>query len=175
MLVICYSRTGTTGAIAKELAHAAGADLEYLADTADRAGLWGYLRSGRDAMLHRGTTLKPLVVDPATYDLVLVGSPVWMERLSAPVRTFLEGYRGRLQKVAFFLTSGGKRDHTGIFREMAAAVGAEPVACLSLAQADVPANRYAWQLQSFLRELQTRAPAALHPAVAIRSQHELSL
>ena len=50
ILVVDYSRTGNTHLVAKAIAHDCGADLERIREVRSRRGLWGYLRSAREAM-----------------------------------------------------------------------------------------------------------------------------
>ena len=47
--------------------------------------------------------------NPAEYDLVIVGTPVWAGTVSAPVRTYLEKYKGSFKKIVFFCTMGGNK------------------------------------------------------------------
>jgi flavodoxin len=154
ILVIYYSRTGTTAKVADAIAGATGADVERLMDTVDRSGFMGFMRSLFDAIRRRGTTLKPLSVDPALYEVVVIGTPDWGKSMSTPMRTFLETYKGRLRQVAFFLTDG-KADHDAIFREMAALVGREPIACLGLPRDDVVKDRFAAKVETFVKSLPT--------------------
>ena len=169
MLVIYYSRTGTTVKVAEAIAQATGADIERLVDTVDRAGAWGFLRSLRDAIGHRGTTLQPLGIDPTEYELVVIGTPDWGRSVSAPTRTFLETYRGRLRQVAFFLTDG-KSDHAGIFREMASLAGKEPVASLGIPHDDVVKGDYAPQVQAFVESLHVPPPLEGHAKAPAATQ-----
>jgi flavodoxin len=104
ILVVYYSRTGTTRKVAEVLARLLHADLEELVDTQNRRGLLGYFRSGREAFFKRKTVLRPPERNPADYALVVVGTPVWNLSLSSPVRTYLELMRAKLPGVAFFLT-----------------------------------------------------------------------
>jgi flavodoxin len=154
ILVLYYSRTGTTAKLADAIAKTVGADVERLEDTVNRAGFMGFMRSLMDAIRKRGTTLKPLTLDPTVYELVIIGTPDWGKSVSAPMRTFLETYRGRLHQVAFFLTDG-KADHDAIFREMASLVGKEPVAVLGIPHNDVVQDRYLGQVDVFVKSLPT--------------------
>jgi flavodoxin len=157
-LVVYYSRTETTAELARAIAEATGAELEPLVDTVSRAGGRGFLRSLRDALSRRPTTIEPLHVDPAAYDLVVVGTPDWGGSVSAPVRTFLADNRGRLPTVAFFLTDGSA-DHEKVFREMAELAGCEPVARLGLPHDDVKRGEYADRVAAFTASLPGAAGA----------------
>jgi menaquinone-dependent protoporphyrinogen IX oxidase len=84
ILVVYYSRTGTTRSLAAGLAKALGADLEEICDCSNREGLDGYLRSLVDAFHKRQVEIVPAGLDVSAYDLVVIGSPVWAGSVSAP-------------------------------------------------------------------------------------------
>lgn len=110
ILVVYYSRNGHTRAVAEEIAHAlGGAETEEIRDTVERRGLRGYLRSGRDAIKKRETTLATPGRDVSAYDFVVVGGPVWAGGLSSPVRTWLRAHGRELRTVAFFLSTAAPR------------------------------------------------------------------
>jgi len=125
VLVVYYSRTGTTHRLAEAIAREGGFDLEELRDLQPRLGLLGYLRCSLDALLERRTELAPLAHHPGDYDLVIVGGPIWNAGVSSPVRTFLQAYGPRLKQVAFFLTYGGFGEHRAI-AQMTHAAGRSP-------------------------------------------------
>jgi flavodoxin len=129
-LVVYYSRTGTTRALAQLLGVALEAEVDAIEDRADRRGILGYLRSGRDAWLGRRTELVPSAIDPAGFDLVVIGTPVWNASLSSPVRTYLQDHARALRAIAFFCTMGG-RGAARVFREMEAICHRPPLATLA--------------------------------------------
>jgi flavodoxin len=130
-LVVYYSRTGTTRAVALAIAQALGADVEEIVDRTPRSGIVGYLRSGLESSLARSTPIQRGARDPRDYDLVVVGTPVWVANVCSPVRAYLTGRQGLAGKVAFFCTMGGRGNHRA-FRSMEAACGAPPLARLAL-------------------------------------------
>jgi flavodoxin len=141
VLVVFYSRTGHTRALAQRIAAALGADIEEIADRVDRRGVLGYLRSGRDAWLGRRSEIVPPANDPGKFDLVLIGTPVWNMSLSSPARSYLHDQAARLPQVAYFCTLGGS-GAARVFRQMQQACGKAPRATLArterqLAQADL--------------------------------------
>jgi hypothetical protein len=159
ILVVYYTRSGTTGTIAAAIARATGARVERLIDTTERSGARGFLRSLVDTLIRRPATLTPLSVDPIDQDLVIIGTPDWGRSVCAPVRAFLEEYRGRLRQVAFFLTDG-ERDHDAVFHDMARLIGAQPVAVLGVPSAEVKAEDYGPRVQAFVSALPIAAAAA---------------
>lgn len=151
-LIAFYSRTGTTRKVAHELAERLGADVEEIVDTRSRSGLLGWFSAAKDATLRRGTGIEPPQEDPADYDLVLVGTPVWAFTVSCPVRSYLQQQRERLPEVAFFLTTGCS-GMAGTFDTMGEVCGKTPRATLGLRMKDVLQERHADALGRFVEEL----------------------
>ncbi|HYS64884.1 MAG TPA: flavodoxin [Paraburkholderia sp.] len=108
VLVVYFSRTGTTRVLASEIAKMLAADLEEICDRSHRSGALGYLRSLVDALKKRPAEIVPAGLDIAAYDLVVIGTPVWASSVSAPVRSYLIENRARLRHVAFFCSFGGQ-------------------------------------------------------------------
>lgn len=105
-LLVFYSRTGYTRRIASEISAACVCDVEELHDTVGRGGPLGYARSLLEAIARFDTLLAPAQHDPADYDLVVVGTPIWFWNLSSPVHTWARKHRGGLREVALFYTRG---------------------------------------------------------------------
>lgn len=127
VLVVYYSRTGTTRSLASGLAKILGADLEEICDCSNREGPGGYLRSVLDAIRKRQVEIVPAGLDVSAYDLVVIGSPVWAGSMSAPVRSYLMENRARLPQVAFFCSFGGRGADKAL-REMQQIAGKPAVA-----------------------------------------------
>ena len=151
-LVVFYSRTGTTKKVAEAIAQKTGADLEEIKDTVDRNGAMGYLRSGRDAMKKKLTKLEPLLKNPADYDLVVIGTPIWGWNVSAPVRTFITERKDKFKKVAFFCTMGGSGDKNA-FSEMEKIIGKKPVATLALTTKEVVSGNISEKIDGFTKSI----------------------
>ena len=131
ILVIHYSRSGNTQKVAQAIARACGADLEQIRDVKPRHGLWGWIRSGREAMRAIPAEIRPLKRDPASYELVVLGSPVWVGHVSSPMRAYLRQRAGQFTRVALFVTEGGSGGPKAL-AEMTALAGQQPVATLEL-------------------------------------------
>lgn len=127
ILVVYYSRTGTTRALASSLAKMLGADLEEICDCSNREGPGGYLSALLDAIRKRPVDIVPPGLDVSAYDLVVVGSPVWAGSVSAPARSYLIESRARLPQVAFFCSFGGRGADEAL-REMCQIAGKLAVA-----------------------------------------------
>jgi menaquinone-dependent protoporphyrinogen IX oxidase len=127
VLVVYFSRSGTTRSLASALAGMLAADLEETCDCSNREGPGGYLRSLVDAIRKRHVEIVPAGLDVSAYDLVVIGSPVWAGSVSAPVRAYLMENRARLPLVAFFCSFGG-RGADNALHEMQQIVGKPAVA-----------------------------------------------
>ncbi|CAE6761701.1 hypothetical protein R69927_04984 [Paraburkholderia domus] len=127
VLVVYYSRTGTTRLLALAIAKMLSADLEAICDCSNRTGVAGYLRSLVDAISKRPVEIVPAGHDVAAYQLVVIGTPVWAGSVSAPVRSYLIENRARFAQVAFFCSFGG-RGADQAMREMRELVGRPAVA-----------------------------------------------
>jgi flavodoxin len=157
VLIVFYSRTGSTRALAHALADELACPVEELIDRRPRSGVVGLLRCAIDAALGRTTQLAKLKHDPADYDLVIVGTPVWGMSVSAPVRTYLTQTAGRFRDVAFFLTHGGT-GRERVFEQMQELAMLQPTAVLSVTEREVDSAEFLRKARAFAERLR----AALH-------------
>ena len=112
-LVACFSATGTTERVARDLAAAIGADLFEIAPVEPYSAAdlnWNDRRS-RSSVEMNDEACRPAIVDTvenmAVYDTVFVGFPVWWYVEPRIVDTFLEAYDFAGKTVVPFATSGG--------------------------------------------------------------------
>ncbi len=156
-LVVYYSRTGNTKKIADELAAALGADVEELRDRIDRSGKMGYMLAGRDAMRKRRADLEPVSRNPADYDLVVIGGPVWALTMCTPATTYASDHRDALRRVAFFATAGDARFTAKTFPAMEESAGKPPLATFVLSEDDV-AGDHSQAVERFAASLKSHDP-----------------
>ncbi len=88
VLVVYYSRSGHTQAMAREIARRYDADIVRLGATAYTLDFAGWRRSANDARNELETPISPAVVDMRPYDLVFLGSPIWLFRPAPPLWAF---------------------------------------------------------------------------------------
>ena len=110
-LVAFYSRKGHVARVAEGIATATGADTERIIDQKFRGWPWSYIAANREAVNSVPANIVEPRKDPAGYDLVIAGSPVWKDRLSTPVLAYLRRFSGRLPEVAFFVTYLTQGEH----------------------------------------------------------------
>jgi flavodoxin len=165
ILVVYYSRTGNTRRVAEQLAHWLGCDVEALRDRASRRGIWGALRSAIEATLGTMAWVAPSRHDPATYDLVEVGTPVWTASVSSPVRSYLMRHRLRFRNVAFFCTCGGTGSRRAL-RQMTATSMRRALATLVVREGDLKTNAWEERAAAFLARLEAAVQRSRGRSVA---------
>jgi len=151
ILIIFYSRTGTTKKVAQSLAQKLNCEAEEIFDTKKRQGGWGYLMAGRDAIQKKLTTLKEIRNKPADFDLVILGTPNWAGNVCTPIRTYLWQYGKDIKQTAFFCTCGGSAGKS--FTAMEKLCGLKPQATLELKTKEVWQNHYEEKLNQFVQIL----------------------
>lgn len=106
-LVVYYSKTGNTRAVAEEIATETGADIEEIVEVGEkRAGLFGFLRSGRAGFFGEKSHIRTPKKDPGAYDLVFVGTPVWAGNVTPAIRSYFAAVSIQSTPMALFCTMG---------------------------------------------------------------------
>jgi flavodoxin len=150
VLVIFYSRTGNTRRVAEAIAERLKADIEEIRDVKSRSGVLGFLRSGYEALAGRLPKIQQVSRSPDKYDLVLIGSPVWVGRLASPMRAYLAIYGRSIKQTASFCTC--KSDEGRVFKEMEA-LSKKPIATLCIREKEVKSGEYIKKIEEFVKAL----------------------
>jgi menaquinone-dependent protoporphyrinogen IX oxidase len=138
-LVVYHSRTGRTRRVGKMLAARLKADVDEIVLAGPAGGSPGYARCALQAVTGRAASVKAARHDPAQYELVLIGSPVWCWSLAAPVRGWLKQHPLGSAQAAFFCTMGGAGAER-VFAQMQGVCGKRARATLALTEAQVEAG-----------------------------------
>ena len=116
MLVLYYSQTGNTKAVATEMATRLGADIEEIVPVQIYDGDFQATIERGKKELDEGACpeIQPLKTDVANYDVIFIGYPVWFGTYAPPVITFLNQVDLSGKKVVPFCTfgSGGLESST---------------------------------------------------------------
>ena len=151
-LIVFYSRSGHTRQLAQELATRCGADLEEIREVRSREGFFGYCRSALQVLTGGLPPILNPAKNPADYDTVIIGTPVWMQRPAPPVLSYLTQNAAALQQVAFFCTLGGSGDRQ-TFDEMGRRCGKLPLATLTVTEKELPVALHAMPLAAFVARI----------------------
>lgn len=151
-LVVYYSRTGITRTVAEAVAAALDADTEEIRDTKNRDGALRFIAACKDGVLKKTADIVPPEKNPADYDLVVVGSPVWAKTMTPAIRAYLDAFGDAVGRAGTFATA----DMSGLDatnRAMAEMIGGEIVAAASFRKKHVKKDAHAADLQAFIDAL----------------------
>ena len=127
-LIVYYSLAGTTKKLAERMAQLLQCD-------AVKIPVFGSLKIDGDKK----------------YDIVIIGTPIWLYAPTFPVSRFLTKNRGKLPKVAFFCTYQTTIKNS--FEKMAHRCGAEPIGTLKLKGPEIVAEAGDAQLKEFVEKI----------------------
>jgi flavodoxin len=154
VLFVYYSRTGYTASLAREIAGMTGWDTEELRYVHPRVGAWGFVRCLLDVLLGRHPPINKTVKDPADYKLVVLAAPVWMGKLSSPIRTYITQHRSAFKQVAYFCTYAGQgAEHAA--EECAKLAGKSLAATMAITDGEIENADYRTKRNQFLWQMRT--------------------
>ena len=111
ILVTYFSPTGTTKAIARELADQIKADYfeiqpEKPYTAADLNWKNPLARCNREKVFNRGIACREKIGNFSDYEIVFIGFPIWYYQEPGIIDSFVEGYDWTGKKIHIFATSG---------------------------------------------------------------------
>jgi flavodoxin len=158
-LVVYYSKSGHTRRVAEEIQKALGADTEELVEVGTkRSGFFGFLYAGRDGMRGRPSRIEPAKKQPADYDLVFMGSPVWGRNLVPAVRGYLGVVDLKGKPVALFCTMGSTGDKKTFESMRALTPNSKTLGELAVPQAEIKSpDGLARRVAAWAKEMASKA------------------
>jgi flavodoxin len=121
-LIVFYSFEGSTRLIAQSMAQEIQADLlELVVDQPPGPkGFMKYLWGGRQVMMKAMPRLRALDKNPADYQRLIIGTPVWAFSFVPALKFFLKTQSLCQKNIALFCCHAGYKAHT--FRHLAQAL-----------------------------------------------------
>ena len=107
--VVFYSLDGNCAFVAEEVKASLNADLVKLQtkDEKKRGKIGKFFWGGGMVFSRKNPPLKPYSFDPAAYDLIIIGAPVWAGHPAPPLRTFFAKTNITGKKIALFVCHAG--------------------------------------------------------------------
>jgi len=152
ILIVYYSKSGHTKKIAEELASLCNADIEAIKPYNDGDSGWRCLSAIIATGMRKGSAIEHQKYNPGDYDLVILGTPIWMWKTTSFTSQYIEENTKRIRNVAFFCTEGGSGDDKA-FRQMAESLGRQPKATLTVTEQELKDQSYPAKLQAFTDNL----------------------
>ncbi|MCL2230939.1 MAG: flavodoxin [Treponema sp.] len=106
--VVFYSLDGNCAFIAREIKAMMDAELIriHTKDEKVRTGISKFFWS-MGMVPKKYPAVKPVAFDPAAYDLIIIGAPVWASSPASPVRTFAKEAGIKDKKIALYVCHAG--------------------------------------------------------------------
>jgi flavodoxin len=108
-VVVFYSYDRNCTFVAGQLKTQLNADLIQIQmqDDKRRRGFAKFFWGGGMVFMNKKPPLKPYAFDPAAYDLIILGAPVWAGSPAPPLKTLLSQTAMSGKKIALFVCHGG--------------------------------------------------------------------
>ena len=128
-LIVYYSLEGNTDWAAKQIAAEIGADLLRLEPVKayPTGGFRKFFWGGKSAVMAETPELEPYSFDPAAYDRIVFGFPVWAGNVTPPIRTFVRDNDLRGKRISAFACQSGSGAEKA-FAKLAQALGIDELA-----------------------------------------------
>lgn len=127
-IIIFYSRTGNTKAVAEKYAEKNNIAIYGIKDLVNRKGFFGFIKSFFQTLVKKETNIEDIEADISEYSRVILCTPVWVGSIPSPVRSFISRYGKLINKVEYIITySNPKKEYRKIFKEMDALIGKKHV------------------------------------------------
>ena len=151
-LVVYYSRTGTTKTVGKAIAKELKADSDEIIDLKKRLGSINYIIAGKDAKKRKLTKIE-VKKKPESYDMIIIGTPIWASSMTPAVRTYLTNNNLKGKKIGFFCTCGGQITEEPFEEMKKLAPKSVFVGNLGIRTQEVESGDYEEKVKSFVKSL----------------------
>jgi hypothetical protein len=154
-LIVYYSLTGRTRALAQALVQELGADSGEIECARYRPGFWAYVKGSYDSATGRLPAIDSPGGSPSEYDLVVLAGPIWASHAAPPLRAYLRMQDGRFSSVAFVLTHRGSPPDKAL-RELRTLAGVVPIGALVVRESDIRTGAFKRAAVAFADTLRSK-------------------
>jgi len=151
-LIVYFSRTGRTRRVAEAIQALTGFDIEEIKEAKGRGGPIGWLKSGMESTRKMLPKIEAPQLDLASYDLVVIGTPIWAANMSSPVRAYVTSHGPDIKAVALFCTGDGDKPEKA-FTPLTELLGKEPVATMGLIGEEREGEAATRRIEAFVADL----------------------
>lgn len=148
-LIVFYTYSGNSREVAQLLAAQKGWPAGEVIEEEPRSGGGaGYIRCLLDSMFHREPAVRYVGPEPADFAQVVLVAPIWLQRLAAPMRSFVRAHRDELKHVGV-ITTMGSRGGSNAVAEIGRILGRDPVLAETITEREVQDGSCAARLEAF--------------------------
>ncbi len=107
--LVYYSLEGNTELVANSIAKQLNPDVFRIHPVKDypKGNFSKYLWGGKSVVMGETPAIEKTDFNPANYDLVIIGTPIWASSFTPPIKTFLNENTLANKKVALFTCNAG--------------------------------------------------------------------
>lgn len=149
-LVVFYSHTDMSRRVARLLCSQFGWAIGEVSDQHPRVGTGGIFRCVLDSLLLVRPEIRYDGPDPKDFDSVVCVVPIWLSRMAAPMRTFIEAQATRMRRVAV-ISVMDRHGSSCAAVEADRLLGYAPALSASFTTREVADGSYAPRLEAFGR------------------------
>jgi flavodoxin len=153
-LVIYYSLTGHIRQFSEFISQQIGADLLELQPKQEppKAGFGKYFWGGKQVYMKEKPALAPLDKNPADYDIIFLGTPIWAWTYTPAFNSFFDQQKLTGKKIALFCSCGS--DPGQVFTHFTNQLtGNEIIGQLALKEADSSPEENQQKLADWLKNI----------------------
>ena len=151
-IIVYFSRTGRTRKVAEAIQTLTGFDIEEIRERKGRGGPIGWLKSGMESTRTMLPMIEALQYDQASYDLVVIGTPIWASNMSSPVRAYVTRHGPDIRRAALFCTGDGDKPEKA-FAPITELLGKEPIATMGLIGEEREGEAATQRIEAFVADL----------------------
>jgi len=151
-LIVYFSRTGRTRKVAGAIKALTGFDIEEIKEAKGRGGMIGWIKSGMESTRKMLPQIGALHHDHASYDLVVIGTPIWASNMSSPVRAYVTRHGPDIKRAALFCTGDGDKPEKA-FAPITELLGKEPIATMGLIGEEREGEAATQRIEAFVADL----------------------
>ncbi|GAB7540581.1 flavodoxin family protein [Cupriavidus sp. 8B] len=166
ILIVYYSRTGTSRQAAEELAAHTGWPIAEVGDQVSRAGLLGDARCVLDVLLQRHVGYRYAGPSLDECQQIVIVAPIWVGHLAAPMRSFLRDSLPLTCKTSVICVMA-RQGGFNAAEEVARLASEAPSPVIALRQSDVNSGAALQALRAFAEQVEAanaRTGTAQRPA-----------
>lgn len=153
-LILYYSRTGKNEKFCQQLQETLKCEMEKIIDNVNRSGFWNFILAGRDALFKKLTKINPIKNRLSNYDVIIIGTPIWMGSMPPAIRTFIRHYKNNFEKVSVVSICAMGEKNNKFLDEMKSETGKKIDPYLLLSEKEFASGIHQEKLDTFIKNIQ---------------------
>jgi flavodoxin len=134
-LIVYFSMTGHTKHAVDLISKMIDSDVEIIKPQINFHGFTGFIKACAYSLMGMGCKIQPISQSTDKYDIVIICSPMWLGKISSPVREFLHHKKDIIGNYALMVSCQGS-EADEVFREAEKILGKPAISKVSINKKD---------------------------------------